>query len=167
MYKRQVDQWKYHSRIYRSADAICKHDNMELVNLNSFGCGLDAIITDQTEEILKANGRIYTTVKIDEINNLGAIKIRIRSLIAAMKKRRKEKEYAKYEYQKKLFTKEMKKTHTILCPDISPFHTQLLIDAIASEGYNIVYLSETTDNSVETGLKYVNNDCLLYTSRCV
>ena len=155
---RVVDQWKYHSRIYRAADAICKHDNMELVNLNSFGCGLDAIITDQTEEILKANGRIYTTVKIDEINNLGAIKIRIRSLIAAMKKRRKEKEYAKYEYQKKLFTKEMKKTHTILCPDISPFHTQFLIDAIASEGYNIVYLSETTDNSVETGLKYVNND---------
>lgn len=106
---RVVDQWKYHSRIYRAADAICKHDNMELVNLNSFGCGLDAIITDQTEEILKANGRIYTTVKIDEINNLGAIKIRIRSLIAAMKKRKKENECAKYEYQKKLFTKDMKK----------------------------------------------------------
>jgi len=155
---RVVDQWGYHSRIYRAADAICKHDNMELVSLNSFGCGLDAIITDQTEEILKYNGRLYTTVKIDEINNLGAIKIRIRSLIATMNKRISENKYITYEYKKNIFKKEMKKTHTILCPDMSPFHMQFLVDAFNSEGYNIVYLDTTTDKTVDVGLKYVNND---------
>ena len=155
---RVVDQWEYHSRIYRAADAICKHDNMELVNLNSFGCGLDAIITDQTEEILKYNGRLYTTVKIDEINNLGAIKIRIRSLIATMNKRINENKYITYEYKKNTFKKEMKKTHTILCPDLSPFHMQFLIDAFNSEGYNVVYLDTTTDKTIDIGLKYVNND---------
>ena len=155
---RVVDQWGYHSRIYRAADAVCKHDNMELVSLNSFGCGLDAIITDQTEEILKYNGRLYTTVKIDEINNLGAVKIRIRSLIATMNKRINENKYITYEYNKNIFKKEMKKSHTILCPDMSPFHMQFLADAFNSEGYNIVYLDTTTDKTIDTGLKYVNND---------
>lgn len=155
---RVVDQWAYHSRIYHAADVISKYDNLELVSLNSFGCGLDAIITDQTEEILKYNGRLYTTIKIDEINNLGAVKIRIRSLIASMNKRINEHKYSTYKYQKQLFTKDMKKTHTILIPDMSPFHMGLLTDALRSEDYNVVYLESTNDDMVETGLKYVNND---------
>jgi predicted nucleotide-binding protein (sugar kinase/HSP70/actin superfamily) len=90
---RVVDQWSYHSRIYHAADVISRNKNIELVNLNSFGCGLDAIVTDQTEEILKKNNKLYTTIKIDEINNLGAAKIRIRSLIASMNKRNDELNY--------------------------------------------------------------------------
>ena len=90
---RVVNQWEYHARVFHAADVVSQYDNLELVNLNSFGCGLDAIITDQTEEILKANDRLYTTIKIDEINNLGAAKIRIRSLIASMNKRENKDDY--------------------------------------------------------------------------
>lgn len=155
---RVVDQWAYHSRVYHAADVVSRHDNIELVELNSFGCGLDAIIIDQTEEILKKNGKLYTTIKIDEINNLGAAKIRIRSLIASMNKRTNSIIYKPYTYEKTGFTKEMKKNHTILCPDMTPFHMGLLTSAFISSGYNVIYLNKTTEDMVEAGLKYVNND---------
>ncbi|MEG2311594.1 MAG: acyl-CoA dehydratase activase-related protein, partial [Bacilli bacterium] len=155
---RVIDQWSYHSRVYHAADVVSRYDNMELVNLNSFGCGLDAIITDQTDEILKKNGKLYTTIKIDEINNLGAAKIRIRSLIASMNKRTNNINYKTYTYHKNSFTKEMKTNHTILVPDMTPFHMNLLASAFSSSGYNIVYLNETTDEMIDYGLKYVNND---------
>ncbi len=154
---RVVDQWSYHSRVYNAADVVSRYKNLELVNLNSFGCGLDAIVTDQTEEILKRNNKLYTTIKIDEINNLGAAKIRIRSLIASMNKRNEEINYKTYNYQKNYF-KESNKQHTILFPDMSPSHMPLFESVLKSEGYNAVYLKETNDNTVETGLKYVNND---------
>ena len=155
---RVVDQWAYHSRVYNAADVISRHNNIELVNLNSFGCGLDAIITDQVEEILKKNNKLYTTIKIDEINNLGAAKIRIRSLIASMNKRtNNNNKYKTYEYKKNYFKEEDKK-HTLLFPDMSPFHMQFLKVALDSEGYNTVYLNESNNHTVEMGLKYVNND---------
>ncbi|MEG0618817.1 MAG: acyl-CoA dehydratase activase-related protein, partial [Bacilli bacterium] len=155
---RVVDQWTYHSRVYHAADVVSKHDFLELINLNSFGCGLDAIITDQTEEILKKSGKLYTTIKIDEINNLGAAKIRIRSLMASMDKRINKSKYELYDYKKNTFTNEMKKRHTILCPDMTPFHMGYLASSFNSSGYNIKYLNETTKEMMETGLKYVNND---------
>ena len=154
---RVVDQWSYHSRVYHAADVVSQYPNIELVNLNSFGCGLDAIVTDQAEEILKYNNRLYTTIKIDEINNLGACKIRIRSLIASMNKRMKETEYHTYQYEKNYF-KEKDKKHTILFPDMSAPHFALFEKVFQSEGYKAVWLKETTDDMVETGLKYVNND---------
>ena len=154
---RVVDQWAYHSRVYHAADVVSRYKNLELVNLNSFGCGLDAIVTDQAEEILKRNNKLYTTIKIDEINNLGAAKIRIRSLIASMNKRNEEQKYLPYEYKKNYFKEENKK-HTILFPDMAPTHMPLFESALTSEGYNAVYLKESTEDTVETGLKYVNND---------
>jgi len=155
---RVVDQWAYHSRVYHAADVVSEHNNIELVNLNSFGCGLDAIVTDQTEEILKRNNKLYTTIKIDEINNLGAAKIRIRSLIASMNKRNEDtSKYKPYTYEKNYF-KENEIKHTILFPDMSPIHMPLFENVFRSEGYNAVYLKETTNETVETGLKYVNND---------
>ncbi len=155
---RVVDQWSYHSRIFNAADVVCQHDNLELVELNSFGCGLDAIITDQTEEILKANNRLYTTIKIDEINNLGAVKIRIRSLIASMNKRNNNiQDYKTYNYQKKYFQKEDQKK-TILFPDMSPNHMPIFESLLNSEGYKAVYLREINEAMVDVGLKYVNND---------
>ena len=154
---RVVDQWSYHSRVYNAADVVSQYPNLELVELNSFGCGLDAIVTDQTEEILKANNRLYTTIKIDEINNLGAVKIRIRSLIASMNKRINDYQYQTYTYNKNYFKKEHK-GNTILFPDMSPNHMPIFESLLKSEGYNAVYLSKTTDKTVETGLKYVNND---------
>lgn len=154
---RVVDQWSYHSRVYNAADVVSQYPNLELVELNSFGCGLDAIVTDQTEEILKANNRLYTTIKIDEINNLGAVKIRIRSLIASMNKRLNDNNYHPYSYTKNYFKKEQK-NNTILFPDMSANHMPIFESLLRSEGYNAVYLSKTTDKTVETGLKYVNND---------
>ncbi len=155
---RIVDQWAYHSRVFHAADVVSRHDNLELVNLNSFGCGLDAIITDQTEEILKSNNRLYTTIKIDEINNLGAAKIRIRSLIASMNKRISDStNYKPYSYSKNYF-KKTDKGHTLLFPDMTRQHMPLFESVLKSEGYNAVYLKDSSDNTVETGLKYVNND---------
>ena len=154
---RVVDQWSYHSRVYNAADVVSQYPNIELVNLNSFGCGLDAIVTDQAEEILKYNNRLYTTIKIDEINNLGAIKIRIRSLIASMNKRNNNTDYKTYEYKKNYF-KEADKKHILLFPDMSKHHFRMFESMLNSEGYKAVWLNDTNDDTVETGLKYVNND---------
>ena len=159
---RVVDQWVFHARLYAAADFVGKHDNLELVQLNSFGCGVDAVTTDQVEEILNSFGKMYTLIKIDEINNLGAVRIRIRSLLASMKKRDQNKELEKgsgnYEVKKKIFTKDMKKDYTILIPQMAPIHFELLESAVRSSGYNVVLLKECTAHTVETGLKYVNND---------
>ena len=154
---RVVNQWTYHSRVYHAADVVSRYDNLELVNLNSFGCGLDAIVTDQTEEILRRNNKLYTTIKIDEINNLGAAKIRIRSLIASMNKRVSDNSYVPYTYTKNYF-KESDRRHTLLFPDMSKFHMPLFEALLQSEGYNAVYLRDSDDESVNTGLRYVNND---------
>ena len=158
---RAVDQWTYHSRLYNAADFVGRTDNLELVQLNSFGCGVDAVTTDQVEEILTSYGKMYTLIKIDEINNLGAVRIRIRSLLASMNNRLKtkiEKGNGDYSVNRKIFTKEMKDTYTILCPQMAPIHFELLESAVKSSGYNLVLLRDCTSHTVETGLKYVNND---------
>ena len=157
---RVVDQWVYHARLYAAASIVGNHDNLELVQLNSFGCGVDAVTTDQVEEILSSFDKMYTLIKIDEINNLGAVRIRIRSLLASMNKRlaKKETSVGNYEQNKIIFTKEMKKDYTILMPQMAPIHFELIEAAVKSEGYNIKLLKDCTPKTVETGLKYVNND---------
>ena len=82
-----LNQWTYHSRLYRAARYVASQPDMQLVQLVSFGCGIDAVTTDEVREILESRGKLYTQLKIDEINNLGAAKIRLRSLVAAMKKK--------------------------------------------------------------------------------
>ncbi|MBQ6991850.1 MAG: 2-hydroxyacyl-CoA dehydratase [Clostridia bacterium] len=157
---RVVDQWMFHTRLYAAADFVGKTDNLELVQLNSFGCGVDAVTTDQAEEILASYNKMYTLIKIDEINNLGAIRIRIRSLIASMNNRCniENKNDEKYEIDKKIFTKEMKKDYTILIPQMAPIHFELLEAVLNSAGYNVKVLKECTMDTVEVGLKHVNND---------
>ena len=160
---RVVDQWVFHARLYAAADFVGKHDNLELVQLTSFGCGVDVLTTDQVEEILSSYNKMYTLIKIDEVNNLGAVRIRIRSLLASMNKRLEEKQNQKangnYEINKKIFTKEMREDgYTILIPQMAPIHFELLESAVKSCGYNVKLLRECTQHTVETGLKYVNND---------
>ena len=160
---RVVNQWVYHSRLYAAADFVGKHDYLEMVQLNSFGCGVDAVTTDQVEEILKSYDNMYTLIKIDEINNLGAIRIRVRSLLASMNKRiankKSPEKLGNYEIDKKFFTKDMKEQgYTILCPQMAPIHFELLEAATQSLGYNLKLLKDCTEHTVETGLKYVNND---------
>ena len=79
-----LNQWTYHARLYAAARYCCTQPDMDLVQLVSFGCGVDAITTDETREILQAGGKLYTQLKIDEITNLGAVRIRLRSLFAAL-----------------------------------------------------------------------------------
>ena len=84
------DQWMYHSRLYAAASFVKTREDLDLIQLNSFGCGLDAVTTDEVYEILDGSGKIYTCLKIDEVNNLGAARIRIRSLLAAIRAKEKQ-----------------------------------------------------------------------------
>ena len=155
------DQWMYHSRLYGAANYAKKNKQLEVIQLNSFGCGLDAVTTDAVNDILSNSGRIYTVLKIDEVNNLGAARIRIRSLIAAVRIRNKKKIEPKIvpaNIEKVEFTKEMRKDYTILCPQMSPIHFNLLAPVFRQCGYNVDVLPQMGKKAVDAGLKYVNND---------
>lgn len=89
-----LNQWTYHSRLYKAAEYVTKHDDCQLVQLVSFGCGVDAITTDEVRAILESKNKLYTQLKIDEITNLGAVKIRLRSLMGAIEEREKMKKEA-------------------------------------------------------------------------
>ncbi len=156
-----TDQWMYHSRLYAAASFVKTQDNLDLIQLNSFGCGLDAVTTDQVSDILTGSGKIYTVLKIDEVNNLGAARIRIRSLISALRvrdERRYTRKIVSSSYNRVVFTKEMRDSYTILCPQMSPIHFDLLEPAIRSFGFNLEVLQNDDKTAVDTGLKYVNND---------
>lgn len=196
---RVVDQWMYHSRLYRAARFVASRNDLDLIQLNSFGCGLDALTTDQVQEILEASGKIYTALKIDEVSNLGAARIRIRSLMAALNEQHEELEREAEEgtlpaagpvevyradgsleharrgesprhvpvwrdaksaaFKKVRYTKEMQEEgYTILCPQMSPIHFDLIEQILIGAGYNVVLLPSVDHSAVETGLKYVNND---------
>ena len=155
------DQWMYHSRLYKAANYVKTCDNLELIQLNSFGCGLDAVTTDCVNDILTKSGKIYTVLKIDEVSNLGAARIRIRSLISAVNSRH-EQHYKTCPSSSAInrieFTKEMKKDYTVLAPQMSPIHFDLLAPAFKCMGINIEILPDATKETIDVGLKYVNND---------
>lgn len=156
---RVVDQWTYHSRLYRAASFVASKYHLELIQLTSFGCGLDAITSDQVAEILHKHHKIYTLIKIDEGSNLGAIRIRIRSLKATIEKQENHVSSGIYAPQKVSFTKEMKQEgYIILCPQMSPIHFQFIETAMQSAGYKLEVLPEIDKQAVDMGLKYVNND---------
>ena len=155
------DQWMYHSRLYAAANFVKTQDNLDLIQLNSFGCGLDAVTTDEVYEILDGSGKIYTCLKIDEVNNLGAARIRVRSLLAALRAKdaqNKKREIRSASIEKVVFTKQMRKDYTILCPQMSPFHFSILQAAFNSSGYHLEVLPNDNKHAVDVGLKYVNND---------
>ena len=155
------DQWMYHSRLYAAANFVKTHDDLDLIQLNSFGCGLDAVTTDAVADILTGSDKIYTSLKIDEVNNLGAARIRIRSLLAAIRVREQkhmERTIRPANIEKIPFTKEMKETYTILCPQMSPIHFSLIEPAFQEAGYKLEVLKNDNKHAVDMGLKYVNND---------
>lgn len=157
-----LDQWMYHSRLYAAASFVKTRDDLDMIQLNSFGCGVDAVTTDQVNDILSGSDKIYTCLKIDEVNNLGAARIRVRSLIAAIRirDRRKTKRTIRSSAIKKVpFTEKMfEERYTILCPQMSPIHFDLIEPAARSCGYNLVVLKNNNRKAVDYGLKYVNND---------
>ncbi len=156
-----VDQWMYHSRLYGAASYVRENERLDLIQLNSFGCGLDAVTTDQVADILTGSGKIYTVLKIDEVNNLGAARIRIRSLLSAIRDRQRKGVKAEAKdssYKRVVFDAEMRKNYTILMPQMSPIHFDILAPAMASCGYNMVELPDPDRSVIDTGLKFVNND---------
>ncbi len=156
------DQWVYHSRLYNAATYVRRQENLELIQLNSFGCGLDAVTTDQVSEIMEGSGRLYTVLKIDEVNNLGAVRIRIRSLISAMNMRREKgivPSVAPVKYERTEFTKKMyEDKYTILAPQMSPLHFNIVGPIFSRYGYNLEVLSNDNRGAIDVGLRYVNND---------
>ncbi len=156
-----MDQWMYHSRLYAAANYVKTTENLDFIQLNSFGCGLDAVTTDQAAEILNNSDKIYTSLKIDEVNNLGAARIRVRSLLAAIRVREQRKESRDIRpasIDKTIFTREMRQEYTILCPQMSPIHFELLEPAFNASGYRLQVLPNDNKRAVDVGLKYVNND---------
>ena len=155
------DQWMYHSRLYAAASFVKTRDDLDLIQLNSFGCGLDAVTTDQVNDILTGSDKIYTCLKIDEVNNLGAARIRIRSLLSAIQVREQKGEKRTIHSSaitKVPFTEEMRKNYTILCPQMSPIHFEIMEAAFNACGYHFEVLGNDTRQAVDMGLKYVNND---------
>ena len=190
---RVYDQWMYHTRLYNSAKVVTQRNDLDLVQLNSFGCGLDALTTDEVQEILEGSGKIYTVLKIDEVSNLGSVRIRMRSLLAALKQQDEERELAgvpdlaelagsqdecascksvsefgftpnrvdsSTEFTRVEYTREMQESgeYTILAPQMSPIHFELLMPVFQNNGYNLELLPSVDPSAVDAGLKYVNND---------
>ncbi len=170
---RVVDQWMYHTRLYEAAAVVADNPRLQMVQLFSFGCGIDAVTTDQAQEILEAKGKIYTCLKIDEVSNLGAVRIRLRSLKVAMDEREKqakrredllgakalvEEENASYTQDKVVFTEDMREKYTILCPQMAPPAFEMVEQVMNRHNYNFKVLDKATNEDVEVGLKYVHND---------
>ncbi len=156
-----MDQWMYHSRLYAAANYVKTREDLDLIQLNSFGCGLDAVTTDCVSDILTKSGKIYTCLKIDEVNNLGAARIRIRSLLAAIRVRKAnptKRTIVPANHNRVIFTKEMRQDYTILCPQMSPIHFELLLPAFRSAGYRLVIPQVSSQEAINAGLRYVNND---------
>jgi len=155
------NKWVYDTRIFVAAQIAARSDNLEFVLLNSFGCGTDSIIIEQVEEILNRGGKITTILRIDEISNLGAANIRIRSLKAALRDREREGFIPKkitYNSDRVVFTKDMDSTHTILIPAMYPIRERGLLDvALQACGFKTEYLSFEAD-SADIGVRYINND---------
>ncbi|QWW19406.1 2-hydroxyacyl-CoA dehydratase [Schaalia sp. 19OD2882] len=194
---RVLDQWSYHSRLYEAAARVGDEADLQLVQLNSFGCGLDAVTAEQVMEILEGRGDVHTVLKIDEVSNLGAAKIRLRSLEAAVCERattapadaeaptdegaglrsaivdttvlqdpaeRAAREEAAavaagHVQVRAQFTEEMREQGwQILIPQMAPIHFRLLEPVFRRAGLNVRLLEHTSRESMEVGLKFVNND---------
>ena len=152
-----VNQWSYHARLYHAANFVAEHNNVTMIQFSSFGCGLDAITTGQVKSILEDHQRIYTMIKLDDVSNLGAARIRLRSLIAALA-RRKPVQYQTLEIpDRPHFTEECRRRHTILAPQMAPIHFELFGPVLQKYGYNVV-IPPMPRSAVDVGLRYVHND---------
>ena len=153
-----VNQWSYHSRLYHAAQFAVENPNITLIQLSSFGCGLDALTTDQVKEIIESHKRIYTMIKLDEVSNLGAARIRLRSLLAALNSRMELPYHESEIIERPRFTADCKKTHTILAPQMAPIHFELLQTVLNKYGYKVVVPNMPDKSAIDLGLRYVNND---------
>lgn len=153
-----ANQWSYHGRMYCAAGILKEHKNLTLIHMYSFGCGIDAITSTELKEIVEETGGIYTMIKLDEVSNLGAAKIRLRSLLEALKIRKHDIEGVKRDLERPHFTEEAKATHTILAPQMAPIHFELVETVMQKFGYKVEIPDMPDKEAIDMGLRYVNND---------
>ena len=153
-----VNQWSYHARLYHAASFAAAHPEINLIQLSSFGCGLDAITTNQVREIMEGHQRLYTMIKLDEVSNLGAARIRLRSLLAVLSRRHVPNYQPLIMPERPHFTHDCKGTHTILAPQMAPIHFNLISHVLNRYGYQVVIPETPKQDSINLGLQYVQND---------
>ncbi len=153
-----VNQWSYHARLYHAAQFAAQNPNVTLIQLSSFGCGLDALTIEQVKEILEAHGKIYTMIKLDEVSNLGSARIRLRSLLAALKRKSPVAYSPKKFPERPHFTPDCKAKHTILAPQMAPIHFELVQTVLQKYGYRILIPELPDKAAIDLGLRYVNNE---------
>lgn len=152
-----VNQWSYHARLYHAAHFVAEHDNVTMIQFSSFGCGLDAITIGQVKSILEDHDRIYTMIKLDDVSNLGAARIRLRSLMAALSRKQTLPYQEVIIKPRPRFTADCAEKHTIFAPQMSPIHFDLLAPVFNKYGYKVI-IPEVYKESVDTGLRFVHND---------
>ncbi len=153
-----VNQWAFHSRLYKAAEFAAERANVQLVQLVSFGCGIDAITSEQVRKILERHDKIYTMLKIDEGDTLGAAKIRIKSLLCALNADAMSKLNGESVHQQKPVKGVPNELRTLYVPQMAPIHFPILTAALQALGYRVELLPDVNDKAIELGLKYVNND---------
>ena len=153
-----VNQWSYHARLYHAASFAAAHPEINLIQLSSFGCGLDAITTNQVREIMEGHQRLYTMIKLDEVSNLGAARIRLRSLLAVLSRRHVPDYKPLIMPERAYFTHDCKETHTILAPQMAPIHFNLVTHVLNRYGYKVVIPDTPKEEAINLGLQYVQND---------
>lgn len=153
-----VNQWSYHARLYHAASYAAEHDNITLIQFSSFGCGLDAITTGQVRAILEEHHRLYTMIKLDEVSNLGAARIRVRSLIAALARRQSLPYHSTEIIERPRFTEECRRTYTIIAPQMAPIQFRLLETTLRKYGYRLVIPQMPDRSAIDLGLRYIHND---------
>ena len=156
------NQWTYPARLYRAASWAAQGEHgacrVELVQLTSFGCGLDAITSDQIREQLHQHGKLYTLIKMDEGNALASARIRIRSLLAVAEGRGKGVQTVIPPPLAPVFSKKDARSHLILVPQMAPLHFPLITEGIVGSGHMVKLLPTVTSEAISLGQAYVNND---------
>lgn len=153
-----LTQWAYTNRILSVAKVVAHAPYLEMVQMTSFGCGLDAISADEVREILRKEGKIYSLIKMDEIANLGAVRIRIRSLLEAIRERSGAGRSKRVETDGVDPPGVNPEGRTILMPWFSPLYSPFIPSVFASVGCRLELLMPQDRSSVDVGLRYVNND---------
>ena len=153
-----MTQWEYMNRYFHAAHWVGQHENVELVQLNSFGCGPDPFLLDEIRAILAEYGKRPTVIRIDEIESVGSTKLRLRSMMESLRQadgrseriRTPRKSTKSYEVEDRL--------RTLIVPDFSPFTSPPIVRPFIDQGYQIKRLPEPDHASVDVGLKYTNNE---------
>ena len=152
-------QWSYPNRLYAAASFVAQQpNNIQFVQLNSFGCGPDAIVTDECKAILASQGKTCTVIRVDEITATGSVRLRLRSIIESIRMNHHQPLTLQERQKTAIFTLPDKQRKTILAPFISDFYSPLLPPIFALSGYKLEILPKPDKRSVEWGLKYCNNE---------